>query len=215
MFHVKQADNVSGTPWSHAEDQLDHYARWLTTAGIERGLIGPREADRIWPRHILNCAVVALDPQVQPAAGSSVIDIGSGAGLPGIVWSLVRPDLQVTLVESMQRRAAFLMETVELLELGERVRVVRGRAEDLAGELVATTVTARAVAPLERLGSWALPLVAAGGQFLALKGRTAAAELESARATLRSNGAASTKLVSLGGDWLDEPVRVVVVRKGF
>ena len=177
-------------------------------------MIGPREVDRIWPRHILNCAVVVLDPQLEVPICAHIIDVGSGAGLPGIVWALVRPDLQVTLVDSMRRRTNFLTETVELLGLADRVAVVRARAEDLKGELSAQIVTARAVATLPQLVNWAMPLVERGGQLLALKGRTAPAELESARVDLRRAGAVSAELKLVGGRWTVEPTGVVVVRKG-
>lgn len=201
-------------PWRAAQAGLDRYAHWLATVGVERGLIGPREVGRIWPRHLLNCAVVVLDPTVDVPDGASIIDVGSGAGLPGIVWALVRPDVTVTLVDSMKRRTTFLEETVELLAIGNRVRVVRARAEDLVGAVNSEIVTARAVAPLPQLVRWTLPLVEAGGQLLALKGRTAAAELESARVDLRRAGAVSAEFKSVGGRWMAEPTGVVVVRKG-
>lgn len=208
--------NLSGNepPWQAAQAGLGRYAHWLTTVGVERGLIGPREAGRIWPRHLLNCAVVVLDPAVDVPDGASIIDVGSGAGLPGIVWALVRPDVTVTLVDSMKRRTTFLEETVELLAIGNRVRVVRARAEDLVGAFNSEIVTARAVTPLPRLVRWTLPLVEAGGQLLALKGRTAEAELESARVDLRRAGAVSAEFKLVGGRWMAEPTGVVVVRKG-
>lgn len=211
---MKQNDGSDGVPWHGAQDELDRYAQWLATAGAERGVIGPREIDRIWPRHLLNCAVVVLDPQLDVPLGASVIDVGSGAGLPGMVWALVRPDLRVTLVDSMQRRATFLEETVELLGLAERVRVVRARAEELAGELTAQVVSARAVAALPQLLTWTMPLVESGGQLLALKGRLAEAELESAQLELRRCRAVSAEIRSVGSQWLAEPTGVVVVRKG-
>lgn len=211
---MKPNDSSANPPWHAALDGLDRYAHWLVTAGAERGLIGPREVDRIWPRHLLNCAVAVLDPQIEVQIGAHVIDVGSGAGLPGIVWALVRPDLQMTLVDSMQRRANFLTETVDLLGLADRVQVVRARAEDLHGELSAQILTARAVATLPQLLSWTMPLVESGGQLLALKGRKAAAELESARVDLRWEGAVSAELMLVGGRWMAEPTSVVVVRKG-
>lgn len=149
------------------------YAGWLAGAGVERGLIGPREAERLWPRHLLNCvAVAALIPR-----GSHVLDLGSGAGLPGIVLAIARPDLQITLVEPMQRRIAFLDEVRSDLSLSN-VETRRARAEDLAtARLSADIVTARAVAPVDRLAALAAPLLRAGGRLLAVKGSAAASEV--------------------------------------
>ena len=124
------------------------YQEILATRGIELGLIGPREKDRLAERHILNCAVVARDGELVPR-DSSVIDVGSGAGLPGLVWAIQRPDLKVTLVDSLLRRSEFLTETVDELGLNQRVSVIRARAEDLT-DVTADVVTARAVAPEPR-----------------------------------------------------------------
>ena len=144
------------------------YAHFLTTAGIERGLIGPREGERIWDRHIFNCLpVTTLIPQ-----GASLFDIGSGAGLPGIVIALARPDLQVTLIEPLERRVEFLKEAVE----GLNIEVIRGRAQDVKS--TAHYVTARAVAPLEKLKKMSWHLVKTNGALLAMKGEAAAAEME-------------------------------------
>src|SRR4051794_3351160 len=135
----------------------EHYAQLLATDGVVRGLIGPREAPRLWDRHLLNCAVLSelIDTDAY------VVDVGSGAGLPGIVLAIARPDLLVTLVEPLARRCDFLVEAVEALALEERVEVVRARAEEYTGPL-ADIVTARAVAPLDRLAGWCLPLARAG-----------------------------------------------------
>jgi len=153
------------------------YAELLATSGTERGLVGPREVPRLWERHLLNCAAVApLLP-----TGGTVLDVGSGAGLPGLVLALARPDVHVVLLEPMQRRVAWLQEVVS--ELGVTAEVVRGRAEECG--LAAATVTARALAPLDRLAAWCLPLVAPGGALLALKGRSAAEELATAAPALR------------------------------
>jgi len=151
----------------------ERYAWWLAGAGVERGLIGPREAERLWPRHLLNCvAVAALIPR-----GSHVVDLGSGAGLPGIVLAIARPDLQITLVEPMQRRVAFLDEVRSDLVL-PGVDTRRARADDLASaKLNADIVTARAVAPVDRLAALAAPLLVGGGQLLAIKGGAVAAEV--------------------------------------
>jgi 16S rRNA (guanine527-N7)-methyltransferase len=138
----------------------ERYVELLATAGVERGLIGPREAPRLWDRHILNS--LALAQEVPD--GVSVVDLGSGAGLPGLVLAIGRPDLSVTLVEPLQRRTTFLDEVVEDLGL-DRVRVLRGRAESLHGRETFDVVTARALAPLGRLLAWAMPLVGAGGEL--------------------------------------------------
>ena len=130
------------------------YADLLATEGVVRGLIGPREAPRLWDRHLLNCAVLGeAVPQ-----DATVCDIGSGAGLPGLVLAIARPDLRVTLVEPLLRRTTFLEEVVSALSL-PHVEVVRGRADDLHGVRTFDVVTSRAVAPLERLLQWSMPLV--------------------------------------------------------
>ena len=148
--------------------EIAAYAHFLTTAGIERGLIGPREGERIWERHIFNCLpVTQLIPQ-----GASLFDIGSGAGLPGIVIALARPDLTVTLIEPLERRVAFLNEAVE----GSNIEVIRGRAQDVKKS--ADFVTARAVAPLEKLKKMSWHMVKTGGSLLAMKGEGASAEME-------------------------------------
>jgi len=181
------------------------YAELLAGPGVAHGLIGPREVPRLWERHLLNCAVVV--PTVP--TGSSVIDVGSGAGLPGLVWALLRPDLAIVLVEPLLRRAEFLAVAVQELALTE-VRVVRARAEDLAGRYAADIVTARAVAPLPRLLSWTLPLVRPGGRLMAFKGRSASAELAAASDTLRT-AATSAVLTTYGEGVLDPPATVVEV----
>jgi 16S rRNA (guanine527-N7)-methyltransferase len=158
----------------------ERYVALLATAGVERGLIGPREAPRLWDRHLLNCLAVG---EAIPE-GSTVADLGSGAGLPGLVLAIGRPDLAVTLVEPLQRRTVFLEHVVEELELGH-VEVHRGRAEELWGERRFDVVTARALAPLDRLLGWAMPLVTSAGVLLAMKGSSATAEIEAARRQLR------------------------------
>jgi 16S rRNA (guanine527-N7)-methyltransferase len=184
------------------------YADLLAGDGVVRGLIGPREAPRIWDRHLLNCAVVAaFVPD-----GASVTDVGSGAGLPGIVLALARPDLTVVLVEPMARRTAFLEEAVAALDLGERVSVVRGRAEELAGRLaLALVVTARAVAPLDRLAAWCLPLTSVGGRVLAVKGASALDEVVAHRAAVARLGGGSPVVHQAGVDLLPEPTTVVEI----
>jgi 16S rRNA (guanine527-N7)-methyltransferase len=148
------------------------YAELLATQGVVRGLIGPREVPRLWDRHLLNCGLMSpLVPE-----GATIVDLGSGAGLPGLVLALARPDLSVTLVEPMLRRTTFLTEACELLGV-TNADVSRGRAEDLPRDQRFDVVTARAVAPLPKLLAWALPLVAPSGCLLAMKGSSAEREI--------------------------------------
>ena len=186
------------------------YGRLLAGDAVVRGLIGPRETARLWERHLLNCAAVT---ELLPF-GARVVDVGSGAGLPGLVLACARPDLTVDLVDSLARRTSFLTQAVEQLGLADRVRVHTGRAEDPAIVAMvggAEWVTARAVAPLDRLARWCLPLVRSGGSLLAIKGSTAQDEMDSHRRQLTRLGAASVSLAHCGSTWLAEPVRVVVV----
>jgi 16S rRNA (guanine527-N7)-methyltransferase len=190
------------------------YASLLVTDGVVRGLIGPRESDRIWDRHILNCAVVA--PLIPDQA--RVIDVGSGAGLPGVPLALARPDLSVVLVEPLARRASFLEEVVEALGL-DRTTVVRSRAEECRSPRSANyvspadVVTARAVAPLDRLAGWCLPLVAPGGRLLALKGDAAADEVEMHRAAIRRAGGGDPVITRCGENIVASPTTVVEIIK--
>ncbi|MGO1053820.1 16S rRNA (guanine(527)-N(7))-methyltransferase RsmG [Crossiella sp. CA198] len=184
------------------------FADLLIEHGVERGLIGPREVERVWDRHMLNSAVVAdlLPPSV------SVVDVGSGAGLPGLPMAIARPDVSITLLEPMARRVAWLTEVVEELDLD--VEVVRGRAEEkavreqLAG---ADVVTARAVAPLAKLAGWCLPLARPEGQLLALKGSSAAEELERDEQAVAAVGGVNGRIVVCGEGVLEVPTTVVVV----
>jgi 16S rRNA (guanine527-N7)-methyltransferase len=160
-------------------DVAEQYVALLATIGVERGLIGPREAPRLWERHVFNSVAVA--DLVPPVA--TVVDVGSGAGLPGIPLAVRRPDLRVTLLEPLLRRSVFLTEVVDALGLGGQVTVVRGRAEEHRSTY--DVVTSRAVAPLPRLVEWCLPLTAPGGAILALKGRSAEDEVRDASEDLR------------------------------
>lgn len=209
------ADAVPAAPDAAARvfgDRLPlacRYVELLGSAGVERGLVGPREVPRLWDRHLLNCAVVAelLAPD------QTVIDVGTGAGLPGIVLAVARPDVRVTLVEPLARRVAFLEEAVERLGLAG-VEVRRGRAEDLAGRLSAPVVTARAVAPLDRLVRWTMPLVEPGGRLLAIKGARAWEELATHGAVVRSAGGDRTQVLQAGVGIVDPPTTVVEIVRG-
>jgi 16S rRNA (guanine527-N7)-methyltransferase len=168
------------------------FAGLLATRGLEQGLIGPREVPRLWDRHLLNCAVVA---ELIDGRCRTVVDIGSGAGLPGLVLAMVLPDVAVTLLEPMERRCRFLAGCVAELELAN-VTVLRARAEDAT--VKADVATARAVAPLPRLAELAVGLVRPGGMVLAIKGRTAVQELADAEPVLRRIGARSAEVVQAG-----------------
>ena len=186
------------------------YAELLAEQGVDRGVIGPREVDRLWERHLLNSAVLA---ELLPRQ-ARVLDVGSGAGLPGIPLAIARPDLSVVLLEPMARRVEWLREVVTELEL--TAEVVRGRAEEEPvreqwGEQ--DVVTARAVAPLGRLASWCLPLVRPGGQLLALKGASAAEELDRDAAEVVSAGGVEQRVVSCGDGVLEVPTTVVEVQR--
>jgi 16S rRNA (guanine527-N7)-methyltransferase len=187
----------------------ERFADLLAGPAVQRGLIGPRETARLWDRHLMNCAALAeLVPH--PA---SVIDLGSGAGLPGIVIAILVPDARVMLLEPMARRAAFLEECVRDLGL-RNVTVRRGRAEDLAGELAANVVVARAVAPMQRLAGLALGLVRPGGLVLALKGAGAEQELARARGVLRRLGARDAAVVQAGSGRVSPPATVIRLTAG-
>lgn len=189
------------------------YARSLASGAVVRGLLGPREADRLWDRHILNCAAIA------PAmpSGAHVIDIGSGAGLPGLVLAIARPDLHVTLVESLARRTAYLDEIAGSLDLTDRVTVVRARAEDVAGNASmfhvkpADVVTSRAVAPLDRLAGWCLPLARIGGLIVAVKGATASEEVVTHADAVTRFGGSAPVVREYGIGMLQNPTTVVEV----
>jgi 16S rRNA (guanine527-N7)-methyltransferase len=186
---------------------VERYAELLVTVGVLRGLIGPREANRIWGRHLINCALLAeLIPR-----GSEVIDVGSGAGLPGIVLAIRRPDLVVHLVEPLLRRVEFLREAVERLGLSV-VTVHRGRAEQFAGVLAAPVVVARAVAPLVKLVPLMWPLRVPGGVLLAMKGVSATREIAEASAVFKRVGVRSARIVECGHDIPDGSITVVEMR---
>ncbi|NMH81560.1 16S rRNA (guanine(527)-N(7))-methyltransferase RsmG [Pseudonocardia xinjiangensis] len=186
------------------------FAEHLVTSGVERGLIGPREAPRVWDRHVLNCALVAeLVPD-----GARLVDVGSGAGLPGIPLALARPDLGIVLIEPLARRVEWLREVIA--DLGLSVTVERGRAEETVVRRRwegADVVTARAVAPLARLAGWSLPLLRPGGILLAMKGATAQAEIERDAAAVRRFGGGVPRIERAGVGVIDPPSTVVVIER--
>ena len=229
MFHVKHASRdergtdrpaaVGPAPAADAGaaifgarlDIARRYTELLAGAGVERGLLGPREVDRLWDRHLLNSAAVEelLDP------GERVIDIGSGAGLPGIPLAIARPDLEIVLLEPLLRRSEFLTEAVA--ELGLAVEVVRGRAEEpwVRDQFGARDVAvSRAVAPLDRLTKWSMPLLRAGGRMVAIKGKSAPDEVEAHRRVMAASGAVDVRVITCGGNYLRPPSTVVLARRG-
>jgi len=191
-------------------DIAQRYADLLAGPGVERGLLGPREVDRIWDRHLLNSAAVA---ELLPA-GERIIDIGSGAGLPGIPLAIARSDLQIVLLEPLLRRSEFLNEVVD--ELGLAVEVVRGRAEEpwvrnQFGERDAAV--SRAVASLDKLAKWSMPLLRPGGAMLAIKGERGRDEVEQYRRVIAASGAVDARVVTCGATYLRPPATVVVARR--
>jgi 16S rRNA (guanine527-N7)-methyltransferase len=215
MFHVKHVE-VSAAPkaaealFGSRVDRAHRYAQILAGAGVERGLLGPREVDRLWDRHILNSVAIAE----LLADGERIADIGSGAGLPGIPLALARPDVRLTLIEPLLRRSDFLREVVD--DLGLEITIVRGRAEERSvreqvGEMDA--VVSRAVAPLDKLTKWSLPLLRRDGRMVAIKGERAEEEIREHRRVMASLGAVDVRVMRCGADYLDPPVTAVVARR--
>ena len=202
-------EEVAGV-FGGALEQARRYAQLLATDGVARGLIGPRESERLWDRHLLNCAVVA---ELLPERGV-LVDIGSGAGLPGLVLAMLRPSLEVILLEPLLRRSVFLEECVAELGLSNTT-VLRARAEEkAAAHIKADVATARAVAPLGRLVGWAAPLLRPRGELLAIKGRSAAEEIEAARDVLSRLGVRSAEVLQAGHGRVVSATTVVRVVMG-
>jgi 16S rRNA (guanine527-N7)-methyltransferase len=210
---------ASGGPGSEAAavifgprlDVAHRYAEALAGAGVERGLLGPREVDRLWERHLLNSAAVSelLDP------GERVVDIGSGAGLPGLPLAIARPDLEIVLLEPLLRRSEFLREVIA--ELGLPVEVVRGRAEEpwvreQIGEQ--DVAVSRAVAALDKLTKWSMPLLRPGGRMIAIKGERAPDEVRQHRRVMAAAGAVDVRVVTCGANYLCPPATLVLARRG-
>ncbi len=188
-----------------AIDRLTRFGEALASDGVIRGLIGPREVPILWDRHLLNCAAMA--EAIEPNA--KVVDIGTGAGLPGMVLALVRPDLHLILVDTLQRRCEFLEEMVAAFGLADHVDVIWGRAESIA-PCEADIVTSRAVAALKKLAPWCLPHARIGGRLLAMKGQKAPEELVAARKVLQQWGAAKdARVLTCGEGWIAPAVTLV------
>jgi 16S rRNA (guanine527-N7)-methyltransferase len=223
MFHVKhdgpyeRAATVGTAPGAAAAvfgaklPTAQRYADVLASDGVERGLLGPHEADRLWERHLLNSAAIAelLEP------GDRVVDIGSGAGMPGLPLAIARPDVEVVLLEPLLRRSEFLREVVA--ELGLPVEVVRGRAEEpqvlerLGGRDVAVS---RAVAALDKLTRWSMALLRPEGRMLAIKGERARDEVREHRRVMAAAGAVDVRVITCGANYLTPPATVVSARRG-
>jgi len=204
-------------PWlSPYTAELERYQEILAGPGLDRGLMGPREMPRLWDRHILNCAVVAEPALGLVPQGALVADVGSGAGLPGLVWAITRPDLTMILIEPLLRRATFLTEAVIDLGLTDRVTVLRARAEK-----VITTpnwtgvdiVTARAVAPMERLLGWTMPLLKPVGDLIALKGSSAQSEIDEAAQAINQYRVTEISVVTCGAGVVEPLTTVVRARR--
>lgn len=201
---------VAGRVFGDGLAGAEQFAALLEQHGVERGLIGPREVDRIWERHLLNSAVIGE----RIPAGTRVVDVGSGAGLPGIPLALARPDLTITLIEPMARRAEWLTEVIG--QLGLESTVLRGRAEErsIRREIgAADVVTARAVAPLARLAGWCLPLLREGGMMLALKGASAREEISRDAAAVARVGGGTPTVSECGVGLLETPTTVVIIER--
>lgn len=195
---------VAGRVFGDGLERAEAFVAILADTGVTHGLIGPREVPRLWERHALNCAVIE---DAFPAA-TRIIDVGSGAGLPGLALAVARPDLDVHLVEPMLRRTAWLGDTIAALGLGN-VTVHRGRAQEYAGVLAAPFVTARAVARLAKLAHWCVPLLEPDGTLVAMKGTSAATELDEDRPALTRLGLRRAVITPHGAELLGEPVLTV------
>lgn len=210
---LEMTEAVASAAHSVFGDRLplaQRYVEHLATSGIERGLIGPREVPRLWDRHVLNCAVVV--ELIEKDA--TVVDVGSGAGLPGLCLALARPDLSITLIEPLERRVTWLSEVVADLGLSDQVTLLRMRAEQAVDEVNCSVVTARAVSALDKLAGLTIPLLHGNGQVLAIKGRSAAEEITKAAKAVRKLGGTRTDVLVAGSSVLEEPTTVVRILVG-
>ncbi|GAA1466946.1 16S rRNA (guanine(527)-N(7))-methyltransferase RsmG [Microbacterium thalassium] len=202
MIEIEQEPSAAAQVFGDRIEVARAFAAALGEQGEERGLIGPLEPPRLWSRHILNSAVVA------PLFSGRVGDVGSGAGLPGLVLAIARPDVEFVLIEPMERRVAWLSEQVDELGLSN-VEVLRARAEDWSEGPVLDAVTARAVSALRTLIPITAPLVRDGGELILLKGVSVANEIESAQKQIRTFGLSDVRVEIVGEDLLAEPTRVL------
>lgn len=213
MVEITAAElEAAGKIFGERLDLAKRYVEHLATSGTERGLIGPREIPRLWSRHVLNCAVI----ETAIAMDSHVADVGSGAGLPGLCLAIARPDLELTLIEPLERRVIWLQEVVDDLGL-DNVTIMRTRAELAVGMVDADVVTARAVSALSNLAGLTIPLLNGRGEVVAIKGRSAAEEIEKAKKVIRKLGGVETSVVVCGQELLEEPttvVRIIVNKPG-
>lgn len=198
------AQSLFGDRYPLAQRYVEH----LSTTGLEHGLLGPREVPRMWSRHLLNCAV--LGPALPD--GATVADVGSGSGLPGLAAALVRDDLEFTLIEPMERRVDWLDTVVKDLGV-ENVSIIRARAEEVADEVMADVVTARAVSALKKLIPLTVPLLDDDGQLMFIKGRSAAEEITAADKVLRKHRLRTPSVELLGEGLLEEPTTMVRVKR--
>lgn len=202
MTEIEDEPAVAAQIFGDRIESARQFTDALGRHGEERGLIGPLEPARLWSRHILNSAVVA------PLLSGRVGDVGSGAGLPGLVLAIARPDVSFVLIEPMERRVAWLVEQVDELGL-ENVEIVRARAEDWRKGPVLDIVTARAVSALRTLVPLTAPLVRDGGELILLKGASASNEIEAAEKQLRKLRVKNARVEIVGEGLLEEPTRVV------
>ncbi|MDR7184175.1 16S rRNA (guanine527-N7)-methyltransferase [Microbacterium trichothecenolyticum] len=202
MIEIEQEPAAAAEIFGDRIDVARKFAEALGQHGEERGLIGPLEPPRLWSRHILNSAVIA------PLFSGRVGDVGSGAGLPGLVLAIARPDVEWVLIEPMERRVAWLSEQAESLELGN-VEVLRARAEDWKRGPSLDAVTARAVSALRTLVPITAPLVRDGGELILLKGMSATNEIEAADKQLRKFKVTNPRVEIVGEGLLPEPSRVI------
>ncbi|WES63601.1 16S rRNA (guanine(527)-N(7))-methyltransferase RsmG [Microbacter sp. GSS18] len=202
MIDIEPEPAVAAEVFGDRIEQARAFTATLGQQGEERGLIGPLEPPRLWTRHILNSAIAA------PLFSGRVGDVGSGAGLPGLVLAIARPDVEFVLIEPMERRIAWLSEQVASLGL-TNVEVLRARAEDWSRGPVLDAVTARAVSALRTLIPITAPLVRDGGELVLLKGVSVANEIESAQKQIRKFGLSDVRVEILGEGLLSEPTRVL------